>query len=90
MHVALIARDRAGALDTRLAHRPAHLKYVERTGKVVTAGPLLDAEDTPCGSLIILDVENMSEARAWVAADPYALAGLFETVDLHGWRKVVG
>ncbi len=90
MHVALIARDRAGALETRMANRPAHLEYVDRTGKVVTAGPLLDADDKPCGSLIILEVESMSEARAWADADPYALAGLFDSVELHAWRKVVG
>ena len=89
MLIALIARDKAGALQTRLDNRTAHLAYIEETGVVAQAGPLLDG-DAMIGSLVILDVENLAAAEAWAANDPYALAGLFDSVDLIQWKKVIG
>ena len=90
MLFALIARDKPGALDIRMTNRAAHLDYIAQTGVVAQAGPLLDHEDQMCGSLVILDVPDKPAAEAWAAADPYARAGLFETVDLIAWKKVIG
>ncbi|MCZ7674922.1 MAG: YciI family protein [Roseovarius sp.] len=89
MLVALIARDKPGALQTRLDNRAAHLAYIEETGVVAQAGPLLDEDGAMCGSLVILDVAGMAAARDWAAADPYARAGLFASVDLIEWKKVI-
>ena len=90
MRVALIARDKSGALETRLANREAHLAYVKETGVVEQAGPFLDAEGQMCGSLLILSVDTMADAEAWAAEDPYAKAGLFESVSLTEWNRVLG
>ncbi len=89
MLIALIARDKAGALQTRLDNRAAHLAYIDDTGVVAQAGPLLEG-DAMIGSLVILDVENLAAAEAWAANDPYALAGLFDLVELISWKKVIG
>ncbi len=89
MLIALIAKDKAGALQTRLDNRAAHLAYIEETGVVSQAGPLLEQEDM-IGSLVILDVEDMAEAKTWAENDPYALAGLFESVELIPWKRVIG
>ncbi|MBO9446100.1 YciI family protein [Ruegeria sp. R14_0] len=89
MLIALIARDKDGALQTRLDNRAAHLAYIEETGVVSQAGPLLDG-DTMIGSLIILEVEDMAAAQNWADNDPYAKAGLFQSVDLIAWKKVIG
>ncbi|WP_170786233.1 YciI family protein [Ruegeria lacuscaerulensis] len=89
MLIALIARDKDGALQTRLDNRANHLAYIEETGVVAQAGPLLDG-DAMIGSLIILEVEDMPAAQAWADNDPYAKAGLFQSVDLIAWKKVVG
>jgi len=43
-----------------------------------------------CGSLVILSVESGAEARAWADADPYARAGLFDSVTAMPWKKVIG
>ncbi|SDD62831.1 YciI family protein [Ruegeria marina] len=89
MLVALIAKDKNDALQTRLDNRPAHIAYLKDTGGVVSqAGPLLDGE-TMIGSLVILDVEDMAAAEAWAANDPYAKAGLFQSVELIPWKKVI-
>ncbi len=89
MLIALIARDKDGALQTRLDNRAAHLAYIEETGVVLQAGPLLN-DETMIGSLIILEVEDLAAAHAWAESDPYAMAGLFESVELIPWKRVIG
>ncbi|CUH86585.1 YciI-like protein [Phaeobacter sp. CECT 5382] len=90
MLIALIARDKPDHLQTRVDNRAAHLAYIEETGVVAQAGPLLDQNGEMAGSLIILDVEDMATGEAWAAADPYNKAGLFEAVELITWKKVIG
>ena len=90
MLVALIARDKVGALSVRQENRPAHVEYLKGSPAVQQAGPLLDDKGEMCGSLIILDVENMAEAEAWTAGDPYGKAGLFSSVELIPWNRVIG
>ena len=89
MPIALIARDAPDSLQIRLDTRPAHLDYLKATPAVLHAGPLLGADEKPCGSLIVLDMD-MAEAQAWAEADPYAKAGLFASVELIRWNKVIG
>lgn len=89
MPIALIARDAPDSLQIRMDTRPAHLAYLEATPAVLHAGPLLDAGGTPCGSLIVLDMD-MAAAQDWADADPYAQAGLFASVELIAWNKVIG
>lgn len=90
MYVALIARDKPGALEIRKANRADHLAYIEATGIVAQAGPLLDDAGEMAGSLVILDVDTMDDAKTWAAGDPYAKAGLFSGVELIQWKKVIG
>ena len=89
MLIALIARDKPGALQTRLDTRDAHVAYLKSTGVVTQAGPLLDDAGEMCGSLVVLDVPDMDAAKAWAADDPYAHAGLFDDVQLIRWNKVI-
>ena len=90
MIFALMAWDKPDALAIRMENRPAHLAYLDSTGVVQKAGPFLDADDTPCGSLIVLDVDDMAAAQAWADNDPYAQAGLFRDVQITAWKQVVG
>ncbi len=90
MRVALFCRDKPDSLPLRLANRDAHRAHIDRSGVVEMAGPLLDESGSMAGSLIVLSVATMAEARAWTDADPYAQAGLFESVQLAEWNKVVG
>ena len=89
MLIALIARDKADALQIRLDTRDDHIAYLKNTGVVSQAGPLLDGEDKMIGSLVILDVADMAAAEDWAANDPYAKAGLFQSVELIPWKKVI-
>ncbi|WP_149754896.1 YciI family protein [Roseivivax sediminis] len=89
MLVALIARDKPDSLEIRKANRDAHLAYIEATGVVTQAGPLI-VDGGMAGSLVILDVPDLAAAEAWAADDPYAKAGLFGSVELVEWKKVIG
>lgn len=89
MKIVLIARDKPDHLDLRKANRDAHLAYIAETGCVDAAGPLLDGDGAMCGSLIVLDLADMAQAENWAASDPYAKAGLFASVELLVWNKVI-
>jgi uncharacterized protein len=90
MRYALICLDKPNALQTRVENRPAHLEHLQSTGVVEQAGPFIDAAGQMCGSLIILNVASKAEAEAWAAADPYAKAGLFQSVMIQEWKRVIG
>jgi len=90
MHVALICIDKPGMLEVRKANREAHLAYIEASGVVEMAGPFLSPEGEMIGSLVILDVYRLSDGEDWAEADPYAMAGLFESVEIREWKKVIG
>ncbi len=90
MRFALIAKDKPGALDIRKANRDAHVAYLKSTDAVEMAGPFLDDNGDMCGSLIILEFPDMAAAQDWAANDPYKHAGLFESVEITAWNKVIG
>jgi hypothetical protein len=93
MLFALICRDKAGdGLARRMATRPAHLDYLAGLGATVRCGgALLDAEGKqPVGSLLIVEAPDLEGARAIAAADPYAHADVFESVEIVPWRQAAG
>ena len=89
MLIALIALDKPGALEVRKANRDAHIAYLKDTGVVQQAGPFLSNTGEMNGSLIVLDVPDMEAAQAWAAGDPYGKAGLFDSVTLRKWNRVI-
>jgi uncharacterized protein len=88
---AAICLDRPDQIDLRLSTRAAHLAFLEAHGaQVKLGGPFLDSNQRPIGSLLILDCADHDAAQALLSADPYAKAGLFASVELRPWRRVVG
>jgi len=81
-------QERAGSADGG-ARGPSGLCGAA-PGAIKLGGPFLDEAGRMAGSLIILEAEDMTVAEAFSAADPYRLAGLFETVDIRPWRVTVG
>ena len=85
-------RDKPGAVDMRLANRPAHLEWAGGfADRIAMAGPMF-AEDgeTFAGSLFVIEFDSEAEVRAWAADDPYAKAGLFERVEISPFKWVIG
>ncbi|MBB6254033.1 YciI family protein [Nitrospirillum iridis] len=89
MHFAITCADKPGHLDLRLATRPRHLEYLDsQVDHIVVAGPLLDAEGKPTGSLLVVEFPDEAATQAFADADPYAQAGLFESVTIKPFRVV--
>jgi uncharacterized protein YciI len=84
--------DKPRSVDKRKENRPAHLAYLNGLGGRVKIGGALLGPDhqTPAGSMIIFEGESEDDILALLAKDPYALAGLFESVSVKPWRQAVG
>lgn len=84
------AHDRDGALDTRLANREAHVRWLGAAGaRVRAAGPWLGEDGAMAGSLLLVEAENRAALDDWLAGDPYLQAGLFERVEIAPYRWTI-
>jgi uncharacterized protein len=87
----ITAFDRPGALHLRLQVRPAHLDYLDgKAAQIKVAGPLLNENDQPVGSLLIVEAEDRAAAEGFAAGDPYRRRGVFERVEIRPWRAALG
>jgi uncharacterized protein YciI len=95
MRYVVIARDGtdAHAKDRRLRTRPAHLDGIERfveRGEILVGGAILDDEGNMVGSIVLADFTTRSELEAWLKADPYVTEGVWQEVEVRGFRPAVG
>lgn len=91
MLFAFLCTDKPGHLNVRMDTRPVHIEFLNKLnteGTLKMAGPFLDAEGKPCGSLVVVKAESIEAARAIADADPYAKAGLFEKVEVKPFNWV--
>ncbi len=90
MLYALICTDKPHSLQVRLDNRPAHLEFLKAMGdRLKAAGPFLDDDGEMTGSLLIFEASSRDEALAVAEEDPYARAGLFETVEIRPWKWAI-
>ena len=88
-YFAVICRDKPDSLPLRMENREAHLAYANEFGAVFLGGPLIE-DGQMAGSMAILDVADMAAAEAWASGDPYGKAGLFQSVTINEWKRVIG
>jgi hypothetical protein len=82
--------DKPDSGELRAVSRTAHLAHITALGDaVLVAGPLLRPDGRPMGSLLIIDFDDRDAAVAFSSADPYHLAGLFESRSVTNWHKVI-
>ena len=91
MLFAVIAKDKPDHVEVRKANREAHLAFLSGLGgRVKLAGPLLDTSgDTMTGTLLVIEADSTAAATTTMAGDPYAKAGLFQSVEIRPWKWVV-
>ena len=98
MFYAIIAEDVANSLENRLAARPAHLERLNvllDAGRLILAGPhpAIDTEDPGeagfSGSLIVAEFTSLEDAQTWAADDPYQHAGVYASVTVKPFKKVL-
>jgi uncharacterized protein len=87
----ITAFDRPGALELRLQVRPADLDYLKsKAAQIKLGGPLLNENDQPVGSLLIVEADDRDAAEAFAAGDPYRMQRVFERVEIRPWRAALG
>ncbi len=98
MYYAIIAEDKPGTLEARLAARPAHLERLQtlqREGHLLIAGPhpAIDSEDPGpagfSGSLVVAEFPDLEGAQMWADRDPYVQAGVYGRVTVKPFKKVL-
>ncbi|MEM7443259.1 MAG: YciI family protein [Pseudomonadota bacterium] len=91
MHYVIHCLDFEGAVEKRLEHYEAHRAYLASAPvKTVISGPLLaDDEETMIGSCFVIEANDISEVEEFNRNDPFAKAGLWETVSIRAFNKRV-
>ena len=98
MWYAIISQDVENSLPLRKVHRPAHIERLNRLAaedRVLIAGPhpAIDSEDPGeagfSGSLVVAAFDSLAAAQAWADDDPYQLHGVYHTVVVKPYKKVL-
>jgi len=98
MLYAIISQDTPNTLALRLETRPAHvdrLNVLLEQGRLILAGPhpAVDSDDPGdagfTGSLVVAEFESLEAAQRWADADPYMAAGVYATVTVKPFKKVL-
>ena len=94
----IFAEDVPDSMEKRAAMRPMHLerlKALQAEGRLLLAGPnpAIDSPDPGpagfSGSLIVAEFPSLEEANRWAAADPYSNSGVYATVTVKPFKKVL-
>jgi uncharacterized protein YciI len=73
----------------------ARLNTLLNEGRLLLAGPrpAIDAEDPGpagfLGSLVVARFDSLEQARAWADSDPYVAAGVYESVEVTPFKRVM-
>ena len=85
----VICKDKKNSISKRLANRSFHLKYLKSLKeKLIMAGPILNSNGNPKGSILILKSQNRTELSKFLKNDPYSKVGLFESVKVEIFKRV--
>ena len=98
MLYAIISQDVENSLEKRKGARPEHverLNQLKDEGRLILAGPhpVIDVSDPGeagfSGSLIVAEFEDLKDARDWADTDPYVAAGVYSSVVVKTFKKVL-
>lgn len=83
-------RDGEAGAALRESHLAAHLAHVEaHLSDYAVAGPLKH-EGRTVGSLLIVKARDMAQARRTFEADPYFIAGVWQSIRAEEFAGVAG
>tara|TARA_B100000886_G_scaffold194141_1_gene133771 strand:+ start:333 stop:605 length:273 start_codon:yes stop_codon:yes gene_type:complete len=86
----IICTDKKNSIDLRLSTREKHIRYLKKIKKkLILAGPILDKNDEPVGTVLILDFEKLTDVKKFLNDDPYYKVNLFEKVKTTRFKKVL-
>lgn len=80
---AIYCRDKSESTPIRMAKIKDHLAYLDTVfDRVALACPLLAEDGSFSGSLVVLSAKDKADAEAFMAADPYFQAGIWESLEI--------
>jgi len=98
MLYAISAQDIENSLLKRMEARPSHIARLielKDQGRLILAGPhpSIDVSEPGeagfSGSLIVAEFDDLQQARQWADADPYVTAGVYSSVVVKPFNKVL-
>jgi len=98
MLYAIIAQDIENSLLKRMQARPDHvarLNELKDEGRLILAGPhpSIDVSEPGeagfSGSLVVAEFDDLQKACEWADADPYVAAGVYSSVVVKPFNKVL-
>ena len=82
--------DKENSIDLRLSTREKHIKYLKKIKKkLILAGPILDKNDNPVGTVLIVDFDNLNALKKFLNDDPYSKVNIFDNVEIVRFKKVI-
>jgi len=98
MLFAIVSQDVENSLPLRKQARPAHIARLEalkEEGRLVLAGPnpAIESDDPGeagfTGSVVIAEFNSLADAQSWADTDPYIDAGVYASVSVKPFKKVL-
>jgi uncharacterized protein YciI len=88
MHWLIKCRSKPATDALREATLPAHRNFLDGYPQVTWySGPLFtDDNKNAIGSLRLIEFADRAAASAYIHADPYTKAGIFETITIERWK----
>jgi hypothetical protein len=84
-------RDRRDSAALRDELLQEHWAYMDRfADRMIARGPTFAADETPSGSVHIVDLPDAAAARAFAFEEPGYQAGVYRDVLLRRWRNLLG
>ena len=82
--------DKPDGLPLRLRVRPEHKAYLAAKADCIAfAGPLTgDDGQAMIGSLLAIDFESREAAHAWLAKEPFTMAGLYASTSIQAFTNL--
>jgi len=88
---ALIGHDHPLELKRRQSHQAAHREHMAKLdagSRLRYGGPLMNEQEEMVGSLIILEANNLDEAKIIYAEDPYIIHNVFERYEVIETKQI--
>ncbi len=88
MHWLIKCRAKPAIDELRVATLPAHTKFLDGYPEVTWySGPIFTNDNkNAIGSLRLIEFPDRAAAQAYINADPYTTAGIFESISIERWR----
>lgn len=79
----IYCRDKADTKPVRMAGLKEHLSHLDEVfDRVAVACPLHSEDGDFSGSLLVISAEDKADALAFLEADPYHRAGIWDSVEI--------